>query len=118
MRLSRMLTFEYEGKKYRANSALEIVRALQSDSARYPNCEQSVRGFLRWSLQELHDHLPPRDLELSDRLDDNELALSYLYLRDEYGAGKLSAGKTNANGSRYSKTSDTGHDCHEPRGRV
>ena len=29
------------------------------------------------------------DLHLSDQLEDDELALSYLYLRDEYGAGKL-----------------------------
>ena len=26
---------------------------------------------------------------MSDRLDDETLALSYLYLRDEYGAGEL-----------------------------
>jgi hypothetical protein len=31
----------------------------------------------------------PHDLDLSDRLEDDALALSYLYLRDEYGAGRL-----------------------------
>lgn len=41
------------------------------------------------SLERLDHRLPPRDLDLSHRLDDSALALSYLYLRDEYGAGEL-----------------------------
>lgn len=84
-----MLTFQVKGKKYRGASALEIVRALESDAEDYPHCGQSVGQFLRWSLERLGDRLPPRDLDLSDRLEDDALALSYLYLRDEYDAGKL-----------------------------
>ena len=93
---SKLITFEYDGKKYRGNSALEIVRALESDAAMYPRRGQSIRQFLVWSQEQLHDRLPARDQDISDRLEDDELALSYLYLRDEYGAGKLSI--TNANG--------------------
>jgi hypothetical protein len=85
-----MFTFQLKGKSYKGTSALEIVRALESDSERYPHRGQSIRKFLRWSLAHQCDRIPPRDLELSDSLDDDSLALSYLYLRDEYGAGTLS----------------------------
>jgi hypothetical protein len=84
-----MLTFQINGKKYRGASPLDIVRALESDAEGYPHRGQSVRQFLLWSLERLGNRLPPRDLHLSDRLEDGALALSYLYLRDEYGAGKL-----------------------------
>jgi hypothetical protein len=84
-----MMTFQFKGKKYCGTSALEIVRALERDAEHYPHRGQSIGQFLRWSFEHLLDNLPPRDLDLSDRLADNELALSYLYLRDEYGAGKL-----------------------------
>ena len=94
-----MVTFEYKGKKYRGSSALEVVRALESDAALYPHRGQSVRQFLIWSQEQLHDRLPARDQDISDRLGDDELALSYLYLRDEYGAGKLSVTKANGIGS-------------------
>ncbi len=83
------MTFQFKGKKYRGTSALDIVRALESDAEDYPYRGQSVRRFLVWSLERLGNRLPPRDLDLSDRLEDDALALSYLYLRDEYGAGKL-----------------------------
>ncbi|MBK9154335.1 MAG: hypothetical protein IPM25_08980 [Chloracidobacterium sp.] len=86
-----MLTFRTNNKKYLGSTALEIVRALEADAENYRHRGQSLRQFLVWSLQSLSDRLPPRDLDLSDRLDDDELALSYLYLRDEYGAGKFEA---------------------------
>jgi len=83
------MTFQFKGKKYRGASALDIIRALESDAEDYPDRGQSVRKFLLWSLERLGNRLPPRDLDLSSRLEDDALALSYLYLRDEYGAGKL-----------------------------
>jgi hypothetical protein len=87
--VNHTLTFQLKGKEYRGASALEIVREMEWDSVHYPNRGQSVRQFLYWSLERLGHRLPPRDLHLSDRLDDDALALSYLYLRDEYGAGVL-----------------------------
>jgi hypothetical protein len=93
-----MLNFQFKGKKYRGASALDIVRALESEAEDYPHRGQSVRQFLLWSLERLCNRLPPRDLDLSDRLEDDALALSYLYLRDEYGAGKLTAGSENGDG--------------------
>ncbi len=88
-----MLVFQCREKKYQGASALDIVRSMEADTEYYPHRGQSVRRFLLWSLERLRDRLPPRDLDLSDRLDDDELALSYLCLRDEYGAGKLSITK-------------------------
>jgi hypothetical protein len=88
-----MVTFQFNGKKYTGASALDVVRAIERDAAEYPHGGRSIRQFLRWSLERLYDSLPPRDLDLSDRLEDDELALSYLYLRDEYGAGRLSISK-------------------------
>lgn len=84
-----MLTFQFKGKKYSGTSALEIVHAMERDTKQYPHRGHSIRRFLLWSLERLGNRLPPRDLDLSDRLNDDELALNYLYLRDEYGAGKL-----------------------------
>lgn len=94
------MTFQFKGKKYRGASALDIVRALESDAEDYPHRGQSVRQFLLWSLERLGNRLPPRDLDLSDRLEDDALALSYLYLRDEYGAGKLTTGAENGDGGK------------------
>ena len=90
---SKMLTFQFKGKKYHGTSALDVVRALEGDAEDYPHRGQSVQQFLQWSLERLNNKLPPRDLDLSDRLYEEALALSYLYLRDEYGAGRLSVSK-------------------------
>ena len=84
-----MLTFRFKGKEYCGATALDIVRAMEGDTEHYPHRGQSLRQFLFWSLERLDHDLPPRDLHLSDQLEDDELALSYLYLRDEYGAGQL-----------------------------
>ena len=83
------MIFRTEKKDFRGTNALEVVRAMESDAKDYPHQGQSIRQFLRWSLASSRNRLPPRDTDLSDRMEDEELALQYLYLRDEYGAGKL-----------------------------
>jgi hypothetical protein len=95
-----MLTFQFKGKEYRGASALDLVRAMEGDTGQYPHRGQSLRQFLFWSLERLGHRLPPRDLHLSDRLEDDDLALSYLYLRDEYGAGKLLISGNGSNGPK------------------
>jgi hypothetical protein len=100
-----MLTFRFGEKEYRGASALDIVRAMERDTRQYPHRGQSLRRFLLWSLERLGHRLPPRDLDLSDRLKDDELALSYLFLRDEYGAGKLSI-SSNGSGNGGGKGSN------------
>lgn len=84
------LIFRAGEKDYGGNCALEVVRKLETDVADYPSRGQSIRCFLSWSLNRLSSYIPPREMHLSDRMEDEELALHYLYLRDEYGAGKLS----------------------------
>ena len=83
------MIFQVGEKDYRGECATEILRALERDAAEYPYRGQPLRKFLRWSLSQLGDKLPARELDLSDSLPDEALALSYLYLRDEYGAGEL-----------------------------
>jgi hypothetical protein len=83
------IVFQTEEKVYRGTTALEIVRAMERDAGNFPEGGHSIRGFLGWSLGRLGKQIPPREMDLSDRMDDDALALNYLYLRDEYGAGKL-----------------------------
>jgi hypothetical protein len=84
-----MIIFRYRKKDYHGAFALEVVRKLESDTPEYPYGGQAIRRFLLWSLHRLDDKIPPREIDLSDCLKDEDLALSYLHLRDEYGAGTL-----------------------------
>jgi hypothetical protein len=84
-----MIVFEVGKTEYRGDTALEIVRALESDMRDYPYRGEPVTKFLRWSLQSLSKQIPPRDMHVSKRMKVEELALNYLCLRDEYGAGQL-----------------------------
>lgn len=84
-----MMVFRVDKKDYCGSTALEIARALESDTEEYPYRGRPVRQFLEWSLQSLTKQIPPRDMDLSKRMKPEELALSYLCLRDEYGAGQL-----------------------------
>ncbi|MCA1849596.1 MAG: hypothetical protein LC672_00740 [Acidobacteria bacterium] len=83
------MIFRVGDKEYRGATALEVVRALQREEAGVGPESQTLRGFLLFSLSRLGDRVPPRELDVSPRLVDETLALSYLYLRDEYGAGEL-----------------------------
>lgn len=85
------MEFRVFSRSYRGESAVEVVRALERDAAGYPNGGDTIRRFLEWSLDELGGTVPPRELDLSATLDDEELALSYLYLLEEYGAGEVVA---------------------------
>lgn len=87
--MSEVMIFSAGGKEYRGASALEIVRALKREAAPAGGAAQPVRQFLLESLEQLGDRIPLREIDVSDRLDDEMLALSYLYLRDEFGAGEL-----------------------------
>jgi hypothetical protein len=84
--MSDVMVFRAGGKEYRGSSALEIVQALRREA---DGAGRTLRQFLRDSLEQLSDHLPLREIDVSDRLDEEMLALSYLYLRDEFGAGEL-----------------------------
>ena len=83
------MRFRIDGREYAGESALEIVEAMRRDAARGLRACPSPREFLRRAHAELGDRVPARELDVSDRLDEETLALGYLYLCDEYGVGEL-----------------------------
>jgi hypothetical protein len=88
--MSDVMVFRAGGKEYRGSSALEIVQALRREApGGGDGAGRTLRQFLRDSLEQLGDRIPLREIDVSDRLDEETLALSYLYLRDEFGVGEL-----------------------------
>lgn len=87
--MENVMVFRAGDREYLGTSALEIVRALRREATGGDGAGQNLRQFLRESLEQLSDRIPLRELDVSDRLDEEMLALSYLYLRDEFGAGEL-----------------------------
>lgn len=87
--MSDVMVFRAGGREYRGSSALEIVQALKREADGGDGAGRTLKQFLRDSLEQLGDRIPLRDLDVSDRLDEETAALSYLYLRDEFGAGEL-----------------------------
>ena len=85
------MIFRRREKEFNGTSAVNVVRALESDDTEYQHCGGSIRQYLSWSINRLGDSVPPRDLDLSDRLEDEALALDYLLLLDEYGVGRMIA---------------------------
>lgn len=85
------MLFRIGEKQYSGESAVDIVGALQIDMLKGQQQNLSLRDFLRWSMSELSDRIPSRELDISDKLSNETLALNYLYLRDEYGLGEFSA---------------------------
>ena len=91
-----MIVFRIQDKEYRSATGVGVVLALESDAEGYADRGRPIRHFLHWSLERLGDRIPPRDLDLSDRVDDETLALTYLFLCDEYDVGKVVSAPTNA----------------------
>ena len=83
------MIFRFRGKYVSGRSAIEVVRALERADSAYGHGGGPIREYLLWSLDQLNGSVPPRDLDLSDRLEDEPLALGYLLLLDEYGVGKI-----------------------------
>ena len=83
------MIFRLGEKAFSGTSAVNVVRALERDDKEYQHCGGSIRQYLSWSLNQLGGSVPPRDLGVSDRLEDEALALCYLVLLDEYGMGEL-----------------------------
>ncbi len=83
------MIFRLRGKRVSGGSAIEVVRALELEDKEYRYCGGPIRQYLSWSLNQLGGSVPPRELALSDRLEDETLALAYLFLLDEYGVGEI-----------------------------
>ena len=74
---------------YHGFSAAAIVHQLQEDALGFKKSGDSLYPFLLWSLTYLEDQIPFRELDLSDVVDEETLALSYLCLLDRYGVGEF-----------------------------
>jgi len=83
------MIFRRREKEFSGTTAVNVVRALERDVKEYQHCGGSIRQYLSWSLNQLGSRVSSRDLDVSDRLEDEALALGYLLLLDEYGMGKL-----------------------------
>jgi hypothetical protein len=84
------MLFRIGEKEYSGTSAVDIVDALKIDTPEGDRQDLSLREFILWSMAQLNDRIPLRELDVSDKLSNEVLALNYLLLRDEYGAGVLS----------------------------
>jgi hypothetical protein len=81
------MIFIYKNKKYLGKTAVRIVRAIESEAVDYSNKGGSVRDFLAWSLAQLADQIPLRELDVSKNLGDETIAFDYLCLLDNYEIG-------------------------------
>lgn len=105
-----MITFRADGKEYCGSSALEIVGSLSEEGASFLDKQLSLREFMLRSLAELSGGcIRMHEADVSGRMDDERLALGYLYLRDGYGAGEL----LDAPFGRRSRASAPGRAGHE-----
>jgi hypothetical protein len=84
------MKFRIDGREYAGASALAIVGVMRREAAREGQGWATPREFIRWAHAELRERVPPRELDVSDRLSDEALALNYLCLCDDYGVGELS----------------------------
>lgn len=84
------MLFRIGEREYIGTSAVDIVDALKFETPEVEHRYLSVRDFILWSMSQLSDRIPLRELDVSDKLSNEMLALNYLLLRDEYGAGALS----------------------------
>jgi hypothetical protein len=83
------MTFRNGTLTYKSISATGIVRQLQQDAIGFKRSDDSLYPFLLWSLTQLEDRLPFRELDLSELVDEETLALSYLCMLDRYGLGEF-----------------------------
>ncbi|MGI9035978.1 MAG: hypothetical protein ACR2GD_08065 [Pyrinomonadaceae bacterium] len=84
------MIFRLKNKEYQGTTAIEVVRQMQRDETDFSAEEGiSIQQFVDRSLKKLGDRLPPRELAISPRLDDETQAHGYLSLRHDYGIGEL-----------------------------
>lgn len=86
------MIFRFNGKEYTGATAMEIIAQMERDDAEYAALQTggTISEFVKWSLKNLSDRLPPRELDLSNaRVSDEIQARGYLSLRHDYGIGEL-----------------------------
>lgn len=89
------MIFRFADKEYRGATAVEIVHKLARDARGFAaSGGNALNEFLNWSIKQFGDRLPPREMEISDRLNDEALARNYLLMRAEYQLGELTDEKS------------------------
>ena len=89
------MIFSFKDKEYRGATAVEIVMQIARDTQEFAaSGGNALYEFLNWSLKQLGDRLPPREMDISDRLGDEALARNYLLMQAEYQLGELTDEKT------------------------
>lgn len=87
------MIFRFQNKEYKGATAIEVVEQMERDEAEFAAAGARTGGtiqeFVKWSLKKMSDRLPPRELEISSRVDDEAQARGYLSLRHDYGIGEL-----------------------------
>jgi hypothetical protein len=87
--LKRVLIFWLDSRVYRGSSAAEIVRKMERDSMKFRREGGTLYDFISWSLLQLDDHIPQRELAISEKVGEETMALSFLCLLDRFGLGEL-----------------------------
>ena len=83
------MIFWLDSREYRGSSAAKIVREMERDSETSTGEGGTLYDFISRSLLQLDDRIPQRELAISDKVDEETLALSFLCLLDRYGIGEL-----------------------------
>ena len=83
------MIFRFQGKEFHGVTWIDVVRSLERHDKEYGSCGAPIRQYLIWSLNQMRGAVPPRDIDLSDRLEDETLAQGYLLLLEEYGVGEI-----------------------------
>ena len=83
------MIFRFKNKEYEGATAIEVVRQIQRDDSDFAKTGSSIQEFVAWSLKNMSDRLPPRELGLSPRLSDEIQAHGYLSLRHDFGIGEF-----------------------------
>ncbi len=84
------MIFRFNDKDYQGATAVDIIKRLAADTSGFiAGGSGAVREFLKWSIGSFGDRLPPREMDISDRLGDEALARNHLILLDEHRIGKL-----------------------------
>lgn len=87
------MLFIYKNKRYLGKTAVKILRAIEWDTDDYPTKNGTIQDFLTWSLEQMSDRIPLRELDVSPRLSDETLAFNYLCLLDNYKIGTFYNGR-------------------------
>lgn len=81
------MLFITKTRRFKGETAVEIVRKMERDSAEYDGQRGVIREFLIWSLGRMANEIPQRELDVSPDLDDETNSYNFLCLLDNFQLG-------------------------------